>query len=175
MRKIGSIVGVAVLLWLCGPHARAKSASGLAARAVPNFDVKLLDGKNLTAKGLRGAITVIDFWGTWCKPCIMEIPDYNEFYKSYSRKGVRFIALAVESGTEEEVREAVRRLKIEYPVGALTSEEFDKYFNDLYVFPTTWVIDSEGNIQKEFLGVSASKHQALRDIVDNLLKSKPGA
>lgn len=139
-------------------------------RSVPKFQVRLVDGKIVTEKSLLGSVAVIDFWGTWCKPCLMEIPDYNEFYRTYKSKGVRFMALAVESGTAQEVAVAARRLKIEYPVGALSPEELDQYFRDLYAFPTTWIIDAQGNLQREFLGVTASKQRALREIVDRLLQ-----
>jgi thiol-disulfide isomerase/thioredoxin len=139
-------------------------------RLVPKFQVRLLDGKIVTEKSLLGSVTVIDFWGTWCKPCLMEIPDYNEFYRTYKNKGVRFIALAVESGTTQEVAAAARQLKIEYPVGVVSPEDLSQYFGDLYMFPTTWIIDAQGNLQKEFLGVTANKHRVLREIVDRLLQ-----
>ena len=147
-----------------GPLAGAGSA-----RPVPKFRLKLLDGSAVETKDLLGHVTVIDFWATWCKPCLAEIPDYNRFYRDYKGKGVRFIALASDSGTEEEVREAVRTLKMEYPVAAPSPKELDA-FGDVIVFPTTWVIDARGRIAKEYLGAPPDKHQTLREIVDGLLK-----
>jgi thiol-disulfide isomerase/thioredoxin len=143
-----------------------------ASRPLPKFKLKLLDGSVLETKDLLGHITVIDFWATWCKPCLAEIPDYNRFYRDYKGKGVRFIAVASDSGTEEEVQEAVRLLKMEYPVAAPSPKEFDT-FGDVIVFPTTWIVDKRGRIAKEFLGAPPEKHPTLRATVDDLLK-QPG-
>jgi len=138
-------------------------------RSLPQFQIRLIYGTVLKSKDLIGKVTVIDFWGTWCPPCIEEIPAYNAFYKEYKGKGVGLYALAVESGTEKELREAVKRLKIEYPVAAPSSAQLDA-FGDIPVFPTTWIVNPQGDIEKEFLGSSPSKQRLLRGIVDRLLK-----
>ena len=111
---------------------------------------------------------LIDFWATWCKPCIAEIPEYNRFYQEYSKKGVVLIAVASDSGTEAEVREAAKRLKMEYPVAAPALKDLDR-LGEFEVLPTTWVFDARGKLVKEFLGASPDKHRTLRSLVDDLL------
>jgi thiol-disulfide isomerase/thioredoxin len=140
------------------------------ARKVPPFKLKLIDGSTITAKKLQGRVTVIDFWATWCKPCIQEIGDYNRFYRDYKKKGLRFLALAVDSGSEAEVRAAVQELKIKYPVASPSLKQLD-IFGDISVFPTTWLVDSNGAIIKIIEGVPPDKHKTLRDTVDTLLKN----
>jgi thiol-disulfide isomerase/thioredoxin len=49
----------------------------------PEFHVKLLDGTAVAYENLQGKVTVIDFWGTWCKPCLEEIPAHNAFCRNY--------------------------------------------------------------------------------------------
>ena len=137
-------------------------------RPLPKFRLKLLDGSVVESNDLRGKVTVIDFWAVWCKPCIGEIPEYNMFYREYKRKGVRMIAVASDSGTEDEVRRSVQRLKMEYPVAAPSLEEMDA-FGEIIFFPTTWVIDGRGRIAREFLGAPPDKHQTLRALVNKLL------
>ncbi|MEJ2110575.1 MAG: TlpA disulfide reductase family protein, partial [Acidobacteriota bacterium] len=113
-------------------------------------------------------IAVIDFWATWCKPCIAEVPDYNDFYRDYKDKGVVFFALAIDSGKEEKVLEAVKRFNMEYPTGAPSKKEI-KTIGKVRNFPTTWVIGPEGKIVREFVGVVSGKQEAIREIVDQLL------
>jgi len=119
----------------------------------------------------RQVPVVIDFWATWCQPCLDEIPDYNRLFRAYGSK-IRFIGVATDSGTEKEVKLAVKELKISYPVAAPTLKELD-VFGDILIFPTTWVIDSEGRIVQEFLGVPPGKHEQLRGLVDKLLAQIP--
>jgi len=138
-------------------------------RTLPPFRIKLLDGTVLQNKHLKGRVTIIDFWAVWCGPCIAEIGEYNRFYTEYKNKGVKFVGLASDSGTEDEVRGAVKRLKIGYPIAAPSPKELDA-FGDVSVLPTTWIIDARGKVQKEFLGVPPGKHRTLRAIVDGLLK-----
>ena len=139
-----------------------------AERSLPEFKLRLLDGKIVDSKNLRGSVTVIDFWATWCKPCIAEIPEYNRFYQEYSKKGVVLIAVASDSGTEAEVREAAKRLKMEYPVAAPALKDLDR-LGEFEVLPTTWVFDARGKLVKEFLGASPDKHRTLRSLVGDLL------
>ena len=139
-----------------------------AERSLPEFKLRLLDGRVVDSKNLRGRVTVIDFWATWCKPCIAEIPEYNRFYQEYSKKGVVLIAVASDSGTEAEVREAAKRLKMEYPVAAPALKDLDR-LGEFEVLPTTWVFDARGKLVKEFLGASPDKHRTLRSLVGDLL------
>jgi thiol-disulfide isomerase/thioredoxin len=156
--------GLASLLFLFASYGLAPAAD----RRLPAFELKLLDGSTLRSKDLAGRVTVIDFWATWCQPCLAEIEEYNRFYRAYGSK-VRFVALAAESGTEKEVKLAVKELKIEYPVAAPTAQELD-VFGDIAVLPTTWIVDPEGRIAREFLGVPPGKHAVLRELVEKLLK-----
>ncbi len=138
---------------------------------IPSFQLHLLDGKLVRSSDLKGRITVIDFWGTWCRPCLSEIPGYNEFYHDYKARGVLFIAPALDSGTEGEVRAAVRKLGIEYPVAVPSLRELDA-LGEIQAVPTTWVINKRGELEEEFLGTFPGKHQSLRTLVDRLLARK---
>ncbi len=138
-------------------------------RTLPRFEIRLADGKLMRSKDLNGKIAIIDFWGTWCKPCLVEIPEYNSLFRTYRDKGVVLVAIAVESGTNRELAAAAKRLKIEYPVAATDAAGLDA-FGQIAIFPTTWVIDRKGKLVKEFVGVSGTKHKDLRSTLDALLK-----
>ncbi len=169
MHRIAITVSRVVLM--AGMLAAATAAGAFEPSAMPSFKLRLVDGHSVTSKDLAGKITVIDFWGTWCAPCIAEIPDYNDFYREYKGKGVAFLALAADSGTESEVREAVHRLKIEYPVAAPSWDELD-LFGNIEAFPTTFVFNAGGKLEKVFMGSSPAKQKALRDLVSRLLSKK---
>lgn len=137
---------------------------------LPDFQFKLLDGTVVKSSDLKGKVVIIEFWGTWCKPCLEEIPDFNSFYQDYQSKGVRLLALAVDSGSEDRVREAVKRLVIRYPVAAPALSDLD-VFGDISAVPTTWIVDRTGKVQKVILGSAPEKIDLVRDLVDRLLKN----
>ncbi|MEJ2109905.1 MAG: TlpA disulfide reductase family protein [Acidobacteriota bacterium] len=134
----------------------------------PEFEVRLFDYTTVRADDIKGRIAVIDFWATWCKPCLAEVPDYNDFYRNYKEKGVVFLALAIDSGKEEKVLEAAKRFNMEYPTGAPSKKEL-KTIGKVRTFPTTWIVGPEGRIVREFVGVVSEKQEAIREIVDRLL------
>lgn len=140
-------------------------------RINPDFEVRLFDNTVVRAQDIQDRIAVIDFWATWCKPCIAEIPDYNAFYREYKDEGVIFLALAIDSGKEEKVLKAAKRLNIEYPAGAPSKNEI-KTIGKIKAFPTTWIIGRNGEIVREFVGVVSGKQEAIREMVDQLLAAE---
>ncbi len=149
----------APLLWAAAAVAvlilSAPSTAGpRSTRSLPKFKLKLLDGKFVSSADLAGRVAVIDFWGTWCRPCLSEIPEYNEFFREYKSRGVLLLALAVDSGSEEDVRSAVTRFRIAYPVAVPSLKELDA-FGDILAVPTTLVVNQKREVVREFIGASA--------------------
>ena len=65
-----------------GPNPSAQKS------AAPDFELENVAGGILKSNDLKGKVTVVDFWATWCEPCISEIPNYNALRQSYNDKGV---------------------------------------------------------------------------------------
>ena len=97
-------------------------------------------------------------------PKTLIVETHNSDYK----RKIRFMGLASDSGTTDDVRAAVDELKIAYPVAAPTLKQLE-VFGDIAILPTTWVVDRDGRIAKEFLGAGEDKQKQLREIVDQLL------
>ncbi len=129
------------------------------------------DGTEMSFKEFAGDILIIDFWATWCAPCITEIPHYNALDNDYRDKGVRLIGLTVESGTVEEIFEwmAVDEThNITYPL-VMSNDELMDVFGPIFGFPTTLLIDAEGNVIKRWIGAKVGKSDEIRELLDKLL------
>ena len=129
------------------------------------------DGSEMTFDEVAGDILIIDFWATWCAPCITEIPHYNALDHDYRDRGVSLLGLTVESGPAAEVFEwmAVDEARnITYPL-VMSNDQLMDVFGPVFGFPTTLLIDAEGNIIKRWIGASVGKSDQIRELLDQLL------
>ena len=97
-----------------------------------------------TASGvdLNGKIVVLDFWATWCGPCISAIPHNNELAQKYAEKGVVIVGVCIQRGAEK-MAETVKKHGMAYPTGADTGGATQQAFK-ANSFPDYYVIDRKG-------------------------------
>jgi cytochrome c biogenesis protein CcmG, thiol:disulfide interchange protein DsbE len=117
--------------------------------AAPDFTVKDAD-RQVTLSQLRGQVVVLNFWATWCPPCIEETPSLNQMQKQLKDKGVVVLAVSVDADDA-----AYRRFLKDHNVNLLTVRDADQKSNALYGtirFPETYIIDRQGVVRRKFIG-----------------------
>ncbi len=133
----------------------------------PDFTAKTIDGKEIALKQLRGKVVVLDFWATWCGPCVAMVPHMKDFYEKYKDKDVVLIGVSADAKIEE-LKEFVEEKEISWPQifdgDSETTGILYKYA--VSKFPTIMVIDQQG----VFRGVDV--HSKLTDLVDQLLEKE---
>ena len=115
--------------------------------ALPPFDVKDLAGKPLSTADYKGKILLVDFWATWCPPCVGELPNVLKTYEQYHAKGFQVIGISLDQD-EQALKSFITKRKVEWP------QYFDGqgWSNKLAVkygvqgIPTTFLLDGEGKI-----------------------------
>jgi|GEM_PF-1182057 len=119
-------------------------------RAVPEFNLELLDGGNVDTSALQGKPWVVNFWATWCAPCIEEIPSMNTAWESLAPAGVGMLAINVGEPADA-IESFMEKIPIDFPValgdGARTLPNWE-----VKGLPTTLVIDRDGMILHVALG-----------------------
>ncbi len=113
----------------------------------PEFTAKTVSGEDISSDLFKDSkLTVVNVWGSWCGPCVQEIPELQKLYESMKDKDVNVIGLAQDAGTDlDAVKEIIDKNKVTYqnivPEGA--TEDF---VMNLMAFPTTFFVDSDRNI-----------------------------
>ena len=127
----------------------------------PDFNLADLDGNILNFSAFEGQVVMLTFWGTWCGPCIQEIPDFIELYDKYNNKGLEIIGIAIQSGSPENIKLFSEHYKINYPILTdINGNESYKAFSDygtisgvgMRAVPTTFLIDRDGYIVRTYRG-----------------------
>ena len=120
----------------------------------PAFTLQDLNGKDVSLADFRGKVVIIDFWATWCPPCVKEIPHFIELYEQYKDKGLAMLGISLDREGAGVVKAFVQKYQIKYPI-MMTDGKVDKAFGPITSIPTTFLIDSAGNITKKYVGYNS--------------------
>jgi len=136
----------------------------------PDFELKKLDGNLLKLSDLRGRIVVLDFWATWCGPCVASLPKITELGQEYKAAEVDVIAVNIEQ-TSAEVRGLLDRLKIS-PMVVLDLDGAVARAYQAQAIPQTVIIDRDGKVKQIIVGGGGTTESKIRDSLDSMLNLK---
>jgi thiol-disulfide isomerase/thioredoxin len=126
------------------------AAAGAEPAKMPTLKVATLDGATFDLAAERGKWVIVNFWATWCSPCIKEMPDISQFVAS--RSDVAAIGLAFGGEEIEDVTDFLKKHPIKYPVANVPLESPPKDFGAPKGLPTTFLIAPDGSLAKKFTG-----------------------
>ncbi|MBL8297084.1 MAG: TlpA family protein disulfide reductase [Rhodanobacteraceae bacterium] len=118
--------------------------------ARPELSIKTLDGKLFTLSENKGKWVIINFWATWCSPCIEELPALSRFVSAHSN--VRAIGLAYEDTDVAEIKDFLAKHPVSFPIAQVDTFDPPKSLETPRGLPTTYVIAPDGSIAKKFMG-----------------------
>lgn len=141
------------------PKAESVTASSI---AKPALVIETFDGEIFDLSKHKDKWVVVNFWATWCGPCLKEIPDFNAFAKKNSK--VQFIGLAYEEIERADMQAFLKKHPIDYPIAIMDVYNPPKDFETPRGLPMTVLIAPGGAVAKTFLGpVTGEKIQAVMD------------
>jgi peroxiredoxin len=125
-------------------------------KPVPNATFKNLNGDDIILSRFKGKILLINFWGTWCVPCLQEIPDLVELSHRFKSEGLEVVGIAIDSGRPEDIRKFMSEHGMDYLVLIGELGVVKSRFH-VIGFPTSLLIDRDGMIRKRYVGPQTEK------------------
>ena len=120
----------------------------------PDFTLTALNDSVYNLRELDDKVILINFWATWCGPCRMEIPEFNELYESYNKKGLEILGISV-SDNKKQLQNFTKSFAVDYPLLYGGSREMNKIMKDyggVYAVPSSFLIGKKGSIIWKYPG-----------------------
>lgn len=118
----------------------------------PDFTLPTLAGDSLSLSDLRGQTVLLNFWATWCAPCVEEIPELIALHDELNPHGFSVVGISLDQEDADFVRPFTERLGITYPI-PLDDGAVAEAYGGVWALPTTYVIDAEGEILQRVIGL----------------------
>jgi peroxiredoxin len=119
--------------------------------SAPSFTLQNVNGENVSLSNFKGKVVILDFWATWCPPCVMEIPHFIELYEQYKDRGFAMVGISLDREGVGVVKPFVRKYGVNYLI-LMSDGKVEKAYGGIVSIPTTFVIDPAGNIRRKYIG-----------------------
>ena len=155
--KIIKLLAIMLLLiiWACSSNNETEAAKPIDA---PNFTLDSVTGENITLSDFKGKVVLLDFWATWCGPCLQTIPEIVRLDEKYRDRGLVVLGVSMDTmarANDEQLKKFMATFNIKYHVMRDDGVVSHAYYGDsLLAIPTMHIINREGKIVKTIQGVS---------------------
>jgi thiol-disulfide isomerase/thioredoxin len=154
-----------------GHHAMTGTDSPLVGQPAFAFNLDLLDGRQFRLADRKGKVVVLDFWATWCGPCVQTMPLIDSVVREFAAGGVELIAINLEEQPEQ-VKSMLDRHKLKISVALDRDGVVSSKYN-VTAIPQTVVVDRDGKIARLFVGGGPKSADSLRKALQELSAVKP--
>jgi peroxiredoxin len=117
----------------------------------PTWTAESLDGTKLESTRFKGQILIVNFWATFCPPCLREIPELTAFHNAHTNDAVSVVALSLDQTGTQHVRDFVERNRVPYPT-AMANASIADAFGGVAQIPSTFIIGRDGKFVAHYLG-----------------------
>ena len=185
LKEWGIFASVLLILYLTGLHThvaafaqRVVLATGIAnpnveevvdkEKAAYDFTLNGLDGDILDFESAKGKVVFINFWATWCAPCVAEMPSIEELYGKYKDNPDVVFAMINLEMKEDKVRKFINKKEFTFPIYFPNETRLPKIYESSGI-PTTFVLDKEGFIAYKKVGMANYSAASFTKFIDKLL------
>jgi len=151
-----------------GGGVSSSQGAELLGRPAPAFTLTDVTGKKVSLADYKGHPVVVNFWATWCGPCKLEMPWFEEMYGKYKAQGLVVLGLDQDDGDDKAaIAAAAKKIGVSYPI-LMPDEKTPKAYGGVDYLPETFYVDAKGDV------VEATAGAPTRDEIEANVKKAIG-
>jgi len=135
-----------------------------------DFTLKDLNGNDVSLSDFRGKVVMLDFWATWCPPCVKAIPELIALHEKYKARGFEVIGISMDQSVAD-VKYFVNDRNITYTI-LMSDDKVEKQYGVITI-PVTFMIDRSGKVVKKHLGFASGVGEQMEKDIRLLLEDMP--
>lgn len=135
----------------------------------PRFTLRNLKGNLEGLDDYLGKVIIVNFWATWCTPCVKEMPSFENLYRRFRSKGLTILAVSLDKSSSSKVQEFADKYKLSFPVLLDTDGVAEKLYPS-FTIPFTYVVDKQGRVVARVDGGKNWESLETFEAVEHLLK-----
>lgn len=171
MKRLLTTCAMSLLLLLLAAGAQAAGFEARASQPAPELKARDLSGTPRTLADYRGKVVLLNFWASWCPPCLREMPSMERLRVKMAGRPLTIVALD-SAETPEEVKAYLSRMKLGFPI-LLDPDGSNTQRWKVFMLPTTFLLDAEGRVRYVLTGPTEwDEGEALR-VIESLLAELP--
>ena len=141
----------------------------LVGQKAPNFSIQnLLDGQHVSLKQFQGKVVYLDFWASWCPPCLKSFPFMEELNRKYNKRGLVVIAIGLDEKREDAMAFLSQSEAPSFVIGHNIQGDIATLYN-VEAMPSTYLIGRDGKIKLRHLGFNSSDMGKLQKSIESAL------
>ncbi|MBN1879541.1 TlpA family protein disulfide reductase [bacterium] len=131
------------------------------------FELKTVDGDTYRLEDDLGKnVIILDFWATWCKPCLRELPHINKIYEDYKDKNLKVFAISIDTpASKSQIKPTINRYNFSFPILLDPDNTVIRNYSPARNVPYLVVIGADGEIVREFSGYKPGDEKLVESIV----------
>jgi len=137
---------------------KAESSEGpelnLRGKAAPAFALTTLDGKKVSLADYKGRPVLVNFWATWCAPCKLEMPWFEQFHTQYAAQGLEILGIAEDDAGKDAIAKSAKKLGVTYPI-LLTDGKVAPKYGGIDYLPMSFYVGRDGVVVEQTAGLGS--------------------
>ncbi|MCH9651956.1 MAG: redoxin domain-containing protein [Deltaproteobacteria bacterium] len=145
-------------------------------RPAPAFSARSLEGEIVSTEGLQGKLTLVDFWATWCLPCVKDLPKLSSLDARYRKDGFQVMGISIDEGEQgaKKVQKMIRKKKAGHSIYMDSEEDSAWVAFQVRVVPSQFLVDEQGSIIAQWTG-AIDLEEVENAIVEHLSRKEAAA